>query len=169
MIKLLVIARSRKANDRFWRKVSFNGPVPAHRPELGPCWIWRAARDKDGYGLFQMAGKCHRAHRVAYELLVGPLTERDPSRPAFSITIDHLCRNRACVNPGHMEMVPNAENIRRGTAGKMSGLRMSAKEFCPAGHPYSGPNLYVGPDGKRRCRACNRASHGGRMKSRRKG
>jgi hypothetical protein len=157
MIKLLALVRARKAHPYFWRHVDFHGAVPEQRPDLGPCWLWLGHLDKDGYGLASFEGKTCRVHRVSYELLVASLDDIDPSRPAFSITIDHICRVRRCVNPDHMEPVPSATNVARGIAGKVRGQTMSARTHCPRGHEYSGSNLYVGPDGKRRCVACNRA------------
>lgn len=92
--------------ERFWTKISKNGPVPSHRPDLGPCWVWISPSvNKRGYGAFKL-GKTHvQAHRYAYELLVNLIPE--------GMTIDHLCRNVLCVNPDHMEVVTRAENLRR--------------------------------------------------------
>jgi hypothetical protein len=101
---------------------------------------------KGGYG---KVGKPTRiAHRVAYELVVGPIPE--------GLQIDHLCRTRRCQNPAHMEPVTPRENQRR--SGSVSGLNM-AKTHCDAGHELSGDNLRIGAEGtvragRRDCRAC---------------
>jgi hypothetical protein len=92
--------------ERFWSKVDKNGPVPECRPDLGPCWIWLAYVDPGGYGRFSRFGKSDYAHIVAYELVNGVI---DPG-----LERDHLCRNRACPNPSHLEAVPHRVNTLRG-------------------------------------------------------
>jgi len=125
--------------ERFWPKVG--------KGTDGECWEWRASRRR-GYGQFKFQGRALLAHRVAYELLVGPI-------PAH-LELDHLCRNRACVNPAHLEPVTHAENVQRGELPAVTPERHRKKTHCPAGHPYPGDNLYVDPKGKRYCRACSR-------------
>ncbi|MEU5322933.1 HNH endonuclease signature motif containing protein [Streptomyces sp. NPDC021056] len=86
------------------------------------------------------------AHRYAWELLREPI-------PA-GLVIDHLCRNRRCVNPGHLEVVTLAENTRRGFG--ISTFN-ALKTHCPQGHPYSVENTYIHPRNSARiCRACAR-------------
>lgn len=80
---------------RFWSKVD----------KGDDCWVWTGWTDRDGYGALDVGGKFTRAHRFAYEELVGPIPE--------GLTIDHLCRVKHCVNPAHLEPVTAEENTRR--------------------------------------------------------
>jgi hypothetical protein len=126
--------------ERFWAKVDASGD----------CWEWTAGRTTMGYGAFKYK-HYSLAHRFAYELLVGPI--------AGNLVLDHLCRNRICVNPDHLEPVTLEENIRRGVAGKVAGAKERAKTHCPRGHEYSETNTYVVPKtGHRRCKTCHRES-----------
>jgi len=113
---------------------------------VGGCWLWTACKNRDGYGIFQMAGRPQKAHRVSYEMHVGPIPE--------GLQLDHLCRNRGCVNPDHLEPVTTQENTRRGNVGK----NHADKTHCPQGHKYAGDNLYIDPRGKRQCKTCRRQS-----------
>ena len=102
---------------RFWAKVDKNGPIPAHCPELGPCWVWTGyIHQSTGYGQFGSKGKgSNLPHRIAYQYLIGPIPK--------GLHLDHVCRNRICVNAagGHLEPVTPRENIRRGDQGAFWG------------------------------------------------
>ena len=108
------------------------------------CWEWIGCLSQKGYGRFWVGGgKTLDAHKIAYEKAFGPVP--------MDMVIDHLCRNRSCVNPEHMEVVTNSENVLRGTGHTANNKR---KTHCPNGHLYEGTNLYVTPEGYRGCRAC---------------
>ena len=134
------------AESRFWTKVNKDGPASDYAPYLGPCWLWTGAQRGKGYGAFKVDRRMVRAHRFAYELLVGPIAE--------GLDLDHLCRVRHCVRPSHMEPVTPQVNILRGVG--TSALN-AKKTHCPLGHPYDATNTYHDPRGKRYCRACWRA------------
>lgn len=112
----------------------------------GDCWVWAAGRNNYGYGVVDDEGRKKVAHRLVFELLVGPIPH--------GLHLDHLCRNRGCVNPAHLEPVTQRTNLLRGTG---VTAKCAAKTHCGKGHPLSGDNLYVYPNGKRRCRTCKRA------------
>jgi hypothetical protein len=130
------------------------------------CLDWVGRRNEKGYGLVWLDGRQQRAHRVVYELLVGSIPD--------GLVIDHLCRNRACVNPDHMEPVTVWENTRRGenfmARGQNPGVTRdlpprpkrrppSAKTECDHGHAMTPENTYTGPKGHRECRECRRLRH----------
>jgi hypothetical protein len=128
------------AETRFWSKVDASGV----------CWEWTAAKLPYGYGFFWYIDRMVRAHRWAYEDLVGPIPN--------GLTLDHLCRNPPCVNPDHLEPVTAEENISRSKSYLRGAAHQRAKTHCPSGHPLLGDNLYTTPDNKRRCRVCRRES-----------
>jgi hypothetical protein len=124
--------------DRFWAKV-----------QRGPgCWQWlgTATKKNDGYGQIRLNGRMVVAHRVAYELVIGPVP---PGK-----SIDHLCRNRLCVNPAHLEAVSPYENFLRGQSPLVDRRRQT---HCKRGHPLSGENLRIEKTGSRRCVTCWKA------------
>jgi hypothetical protein len=108
------------------------------------CWIWIGARHKDGYGVFAISkGEYYKlAHRIIYEFLKGPIPKE--------LEIDHVCRNKSCVNPNHLEAVTHAVNVAR--------IIRAVITDCKRGHPLSGENVYrLGPNKEwRSCKICRR-------------
>jgi len=139
---------------RFWSHIKVT-PGP-----LGFCAMWMAARDKDGYGMFKRsapARKMVRAHRFAWE--------RHHNRPVpDGLQLDHLCRNRWCVNPTHLEPVTAKENTRRSESVPGQNAR---KTHCAQGHPFDEANTGRQRSG-RSCRTCAREASR-RWRERRKG
>lgn len=138
--------------ERFWAKVNQSGPVPVERPALGPCWVWTAGLDKNGYGQLKLDGRMVRAHRFAIVELVGPIPD--------GLEPDHLCFNRACVKAiadehgaAHLELVTHRENARRGRGPVGVNAR---KTHCVNGHEFTPENTYIPKKGARRCRECTR-------------
>ena len=103
------------------------------------CWEWRGPR-AGGYGQYG-ASKWY-VHRLIYGALYGPV---DPE-----LDLDHLCRNRACVNPRHLEPVTRRENLARGS------IPNGSKTHCKWGHPFDEANTRTNANGSRSCRTCDR-------------
>jgi len=144
--------------DRFWEKVDKNGPIPEARPGLGPCWVWTANKVHNGYGRFKPTkqGRKVKAHTWAYEAEIGPVPK--------GLELDHLCRNRACVNPSHLEPVTHRENLMRGNSIVAQAAR---KTHCPNGHEYSPENTRMGREGDRQCWLCKQARDRARQQRKR--
>lgn len=121
------MAKSIPLDVRFWRLVD--------RSNEGGCWIW-TGKSTRGYGFIRVGQSSSPAHRVAYRLLVGPIPDGHQ--------LDHLCRNKGCVNPAHLEPVTAQENVRR---------EREARGHCPKGHPYDAEHTSVW-GGRRYCRVC---------------
>ena len=141
-----IYQRKRKSvKARFMAMVNNHGPLSDR--VLGRCWLWEAAKDRQGYGFFWYNGRQVGAHRWAYEQEYGPIPD--------GLQIDHLCRMPSCVRPTHMEPVTLAENLRRG----LHRNQNTDKTHCIRGHLLRGANLYVNPIGRRHCRTCDRARY----------
>lgn len=96
------MALSAKDIKRFWSKINRDGPIPEHRPELGPCWQWTAGLTC-GYGSFWAQGKTRRANRVAYELVYGLIPDE--------LCVLHHCDNSRCCNPNHLWIGTDRDNV----------------------------------------------------------
>lgn len=108
------------------------------------CWLWTGGKDHKGYGQIKIDGKQARAHRASFEFFRGAIPEGKQ--------LDHLCRNRACIRPDHLEPVTPRENTLRGHT---IAAAQAALTQCPRGHRYDGSNLRLSNHGRRRhCRAC---------------
>lgn len=123
--------------SRFWLKVW----------RRGDCWEWRGARQSEGYGIFiDSGGSCTTAHRIAYEYAYDILPD--------GLVPDHLCRNRWCVRPSHLEAVTEKVNILRGNA---PPAKHAVKTHCKRGHLFDERNTIHERHG-RRCRICSYAN-----------
>jgi len=133
------MTHARPAVDRFAEKVALDDDG---------CLVWIGGTNSHGYGTFNARPESVMAHRWSYEYHVAPI-------PA-GMVLDHICRNRACVNPDHLEPVTQSENLLRGAG---VGLASAWKTHCPAGHPYSEANTYLPPRRvNRMCRTCRAKS-----------
>lgn len=127
----------------FWDSVRKDGPVPAHAPDLGPCWQWTGPGYGKGYGSW---GKIP-AHRHSWTLANGPV--------AAGIWVLHHCDNPPCVNPAHLYLGTVVENVR--DAVERGQVRRPRKDYCTESHLKEGDNLIVVKIGSRtsyRCRQC---------------
>lgn len=113
---------------------------------VGTCWEWDAPDTSNGYGNLYVGRKRMRAHRLSYEVFVGEIPE--------GLEIDHLCRNRACCNPDHLEPVTARENTLRSP---ISPTAINSRKLkCKRNHDLTGDNVYVSSLPRRVCKECAR-------------
>lgn len=155
--------------DRFWKFVT----------QKGDCWEWAGRRNDQGYGWISVTvdivdsdgrpatrKRPIRAHRWAYEFLRCEIPD--------GLSLDHLCRNRACVNPWHLEPVTHAVNVRRGRAPELIQALNASRTRCIHGHEFSPENTALAkpskshPNGGRICRTCRRERDRIRREAKRK-
>lgn len=134
-------------DEAFWSRVE----------KSDGCWEWTGSKTAQGYGNVRLpTGTNGYAHRVAYTLAIGEI-------PAGKV-LDHLCRNRSCVRPDHLEPVSQRENVLRGAS-----AYGPLKTACPHGHDMTdATNVYARPDGSKVCRSCARAQNDQRRMARQK-
>lgn len=122
-------------DDAFWARVRLNA---------NGCWEWVGVVSR-GYGFFHRKGIRRVAHRWLYQRIIRTLADEE--------TLDHLCRNRRCVNPDHLEPVSSVENVMRGES---PWAKRARQTHCHRGHEFTFANTYISSRGTRICRACGR-------------
>lgn len=127
---------------RFWGRVTC--------ADDNDCWKLRGSLSGGGYGHFWNGERRMPAHRFIYEHLYGSVPE--------GFELDHLCRNRWCVNPAHLQVVTHSENVRRGLTPLLNKIRGNSITHCPHGHPYDETNTVYTREGWRDCKICRKVS-----------
>ena len=148
------MAKELSLEDRIWAHI-----VP--EPNTG-CWFWSGSHNNSGYARINLkttksktGWKTCYLHRVTYEMYVGPIPNGKQ--------IDHLCRQRGCCNPEHLEAVTPQQNVARGLA---SAVNAAHKTHCPYGHEYNDDNTYIDSKGWQHCNECRRQRDRKRDRSR---
>lgn len=137
------MAWDKSFQSRFWSKVQ----------QSNDCWVWTAGKTVAGYGRFSIGRRGNGSawdysHRLSYVMMIADIPE--------GMVLDHLCRNPACVNPYHLDLVTHQVNILRGEG--LAALN-AVKTHCIRGHEFTEENTYVRPGGRKRmCRTCSRES-----------
>lgn len=111
------------------------------------CWLW-TGQLRHGYGRYWDGSKQTAAHRAAYAAVYGPI--------ASGLVCDHLCRNKRCVRPDHLEAVTQQVNVQRGESPQKTSERNRSATHCKAGHEFTPENTYQAKDGRRACMECRR-------------
>ena len=118
--------------SKFWSKVE----------KTDSCWNWKGGVMSSGYGSFNLNKKSVLVHRYSYEILKHMIPK--------NLVIDHKCKNKLCVNPEHLEVVTQKENVLRGDSFMSTNAK---KTHCPQGHEYLGENLKI-YNNRRYCKRC---------------
>jgi hypothetical protein len=150
-----ISVRGECLKKRFWSKVTIE--------ETDKCWEWNATKNPEGYGGFRANGKMEKSHRVAWGLMKGVIPD--------GLDVHHVCGNKGCCRPSHMEILTRLEHCHRDRSGGCSPPRRHMervprgeahyqlkKTHCPSGHEYSEGNTYISSRGKRYCRECRRVN-----------
>lgn len=138
-----MIQSPRKGFEEYARLLLLSAHV-----EDGGCWIWQYKRDANGYGRQHYGRRERVLSSLAHRALYACFFVLDPDLPH----LDHLCRNRACINPAHLEQTTARTNTMRSLA--ISAMH-ARRTHCGFGHPFDEVNTYIRPDGARMCRVCN--------------
>ena len=128
---------SESQQHEFWEHVAVD------MVDSDACWPWKFALKRSGYGYVSLGGNDYRAHRVAYEIVRGAIPQ--------GLTLDHLCRNRACCNPAHLEPVSHRANVLRGESQPATN---AVKTHCAHGHEYTAENTKINRWNRRVCLQC---------------
>lgn len=123
-MKEIDIKKYPKATAKFWSKVDML--------RFFECWDWMGAKHNGGYGSFRFNGKCFYAHRISFEFLKHKIPEK--------MVIDHICRNRLCVNPSHLRVVTHRENTIYNS--NSATAKNKSKTHCKRGHEFNEENSY---------------------------
>lgn len=115
------------------------------------CWYWTAAKTKAGYGMYSIKHKLIYAHRYSYQMFVGELVA--------NMELDHLCKNRDCVNPEHLEQVTHKENVKRGEALPHLMAKIESRrnqQYCVRGHSLLDKSNIYNPPKRPKIRYCRK-------------
>lgn len=133
--------KKKTLSQLFWERVN----------QTETCWNWIGSINRGGYGVFTFGGRSGKklyGHRASYELHKGNIPD--------GLEIDHLCRNRKCVNPDHLEAVTRQVNTKRGIGPSILGKINASKTHCKHGHEFTPENTIIRKTGGRRCRQCEK-------------
>lgn len=136
-------SRWQRHGDPSWVPPTVEDRVFSKVKQSGDCWLWTGGK-VNGYGQISINDRHVLVHRWSYEFFVDEIPT--------GLTIDHLCRRPSCINPAHLDPVPNAVNI---------GRAAQARTHCPSGHELTPSNTYTS-EGYRRCKACKQSQNAAR-------